>query len=85
MDKGKSPDEIAEEMDKFGWDDFKYNYTKYQIGQIKRNHYIHPSCRTLKSLGFCIKDCEYMRDLLVSYIKNKKGKRKIKKIYQKQK
>jgi DNA primase large subunit len=72
LNKGKSEEEILKEIEKIGWDDYKEDKTIYQISQIKGTRYIHPSCETLKNLGYCIKDCNHFDWLLQKYVKKEK-------------
>ena len=59
LDKGKTLEEIQEEIEKIGWDDYKEDKTRYYLEYIKKKNYIHPSCKTLRTLGYCFKECPY--------------------------
>lgn len=57
----KTDDEIVEEAKSFGWWDYDEYKLRYQLGQIRGQGYINPSCETLKADGYCtIKDCPYL-------------------------
>lgn len=73
--KGKSVSEVTDEMEKFGWSDFDRGYTEYQVSHIKGNKYIHPSCDTLKRLGFCDDSCNHFDELLMKYVKKGKNRK----------
>jgi len=60
ISEGWSNDEILDEIESFGWVDFKEDYTAKQIEHIRGRGYIPPSCKTLKELGYCtVEDCIY--------------------------
>lgn len=57
----KTDDEIVEEAETFGWDDFDDYKMRYQLGQIRGQGYVNPSCETLKAEGYCtIKNCPHL-------------------------
>lgn len=58
--RNKTVEEINNKIADLGWDDYKSNKTKYQIKHIRDGRYVHPSCKTLQELGYCIiKNCKY--------------------------
>jgi len=61
--QGKNIDEILEEAEELGWDDYDEEKTRYQIEHIAGNYgYIPHSCKTLKDLGYCIvNSCKYRK------------------------
>jgi len=59
---GKGIDEIVDEIRSFGWDDFDEYKTEYFVRHIKEHNYKHPSCNTLKLLGFCLDNCIYNKE-----------------------
>ena len=61
LNNNKSPKEITDEMSSFGWYDFDYDTTLYFVNYIREKRYVHPSCDTLRELGFCLKNCVYNR------------------------
>lgn len=57
-----SLDEIVDSIEKFGWEDFNRDKTKYFIEHIARRGYYHPSCETIQEFGFCLKNCKYRKE-----------------------
>lgn len=70
--EGYTEEEILEEAEEIGWDDFNPNKTLYQIRHVMRNNYIHASCELLQNLGFCLPDCPYRTEWKPRKINNKK-------------
>ena len=66
IEKGKSNSEILSEARQFGWDDFDENKTLYNIDYIRKKNYIHPSCATLRLLGYCLDDCPYKKEFVIN-------------------
>ena len=67
--EGWSMDEIIDEAESFGWDDFDEGKTRWQIEHIDSNQYVPHSCKTLKNLGYCLyKDCKYDTDIRIEDI-----------------
>jgi len=60
--EGKSVDEIIEEGEKYGWDDWNSRLARYQIEHIAGGTYYPPGCDLLKREGYCIiKSCPYRK------------------------
>jgi len=59
--KGKTPEEMLEEIREFDWDDFDEEKTLYNINYILERDYTHPTCDTLQELGLCLDGCPYKK------------------------
>jgi hypothetical protein len=57
--KGKSIDDIMEDIESFGWDDYDEDKAIYNVKYILEKNYVHPTCDTFKDMGFCLEDCLY--------------------------
>jgi len=62
--QGYTEDEIVDEAANINWDDYEEDKTRYQIQHIVGGGYVPPSCKTLKELGYCTKDCKFEEDEL---------------------
>jgi len=60
--KGRTVEEMLEDIESFEWDDFDRDKTIYNINYILNNEYTHPNCDTLREKGFCLDDCPYNRE-----------------------
>jgi len=64
LDEGWSIDEIIDEIESFGWQDFKEGYTRRQIEHIDSRGYVPPSCETLREMGYCtVVNCPYDKNM----------------------
>lgn len=71
--KGRTEEEMVEDIESFGWDDFDYDKTVYNIRYIMDREYTHPNCDTFKELGFCLGNkCPYNKEWKVRKINDKK-------------
>ena len=62
LQEGKSVQEILEEGESYGWDDWKPHLARYQIDHIAGGTYHPPGCNLLEREGYCIiKDCPYKK------------------------
>jgi len=68
LSEGYTMDEIIEEAESLGWDDWDEGKTRSQIEHIDMNQYVPHSCRTLKSLGYCTGPCKYDTDIKIEDI-----------------
>lgn len=69
---GKTEDEMLDEMEEFGWDDFRRDKTLYNMKYILNREYTHPSCDTIRELGFCQEECPYNKEWKAKKLADKK-------------
>ena len=60
--KGRTIDDILEDIESFEWDDFDRDKTLYNVKYVLEQQYTHPSCDTFKELGYCIPSCPYNKE-----------------------
>ena len=62
LKSGMSVDEILEEGENYGWDDWNARLARYQIEHIAGGDYYPPGCNLLQREGYClIPNCPYKK------------------------
>ena len=66
MMKGRTVDDILDEIETFGWDDFSRRKTKYYINQIIKNNYLPCGRKRFEEMGICLgKECPVINKWII--------------------
>ena len=64
LSDGNPIEDILKEAESYHWDDWDYETTKKKIEYLSDKEWIPHSCKTLKELGYCIRDCKFVDENL---------------------
>ena len=71
--KGRTEDEMIEDIESFEWDDYDPDKTRYNLRYVLDREYTHPNCDTFKEMGLCLGDeCPYNKKWNAKSINDKK-------------
>ena len=70
--KGRTADEMIEDIEDFRWDDYDKDKTLYNIKYILERGYTHPNCDTLKEMNLCLDKCPYNKEWKARSINDKR-------------